>query len=81
MSLHYNAENSYFFVNGKEVLKFKANNKNANFPTHFCLRGVSNGFRATESREGSLNGNVYDFSVDYISVDESDILSIHKYIK
>ena len=26
-----------------------------------------------------LNGNVYDFSVDYNSIDKSDILNIHKY--
>ena len=27
LSLHYNAENSYLFVNGKETYKFKASNK------------------------------------------------------
>ena len=35
LSLHYNADNSYFFVNGKEIFKFKADNKNVNFPSHF----------------------------------------------
>ena len=34
-------------------------------------------FSATESREASLNGNMYDFSVDYISINKSDILNIH----
>ena len=33
-----------------------------------------------ESREVSLNGNVYDFSVDCNSIDRSDILNIHKYL-
>ena len=28
----------------------------------------------------SLNGNVYDFSVDYDSINKSDILSIPKYL-
>ena len=28
---------------------------------------------ASESREAFLNGNVYDFSVDYDSADKSDI--------
>ena len=28
LSLHYNAGNSYLFVNGKEVYRFKASNKN-----------------------------------------------------
>ena len=68
------------FVNGKEILKFKANNKNVNFPTQFCLGSISNGFRATESREVSLNGNVYDFSVDYNSMDKSGLLNIQKYL-
>ena len=44
------------------------------------LGSVSDRFSATESREVSLYGNVYDFSVDYNSVDKSDILNIHKYL-
>ena len=64
LSLYYNVDNSCLFVNGKEFSKFKANNKNVNFPTQFCLRSISKGFEASESREVSLNGNVYDFSVD-----------------
>ena len=54
------------FVNGKEMFKFKADNKNISFPTQFCF--------------ASLNGNVYDFSVDYNSFDKFDILNIHKYL-
>ena len=27
LSLHYNDDNNYLFVNGKEIFKFKANNK------------------------------------------------------
>ena len=80
LSLGYNADNSYFFVNGKEILKFKADNKNVNFPTQFCFGSISNGFSAHESREVSLNGDVYGFSVDYDSIDKSDILNIHKYL-
>ena len=33
-----------------------------------------------ESREVTLVANVYKFSVDYNSVDKSDILNIHKYL-
>ena len=61
LSWHCNADNSYLFVNGKEIFKFKADNKNVNFPSQFCLRSISNGFSNTESREVSLNGNVYYF--------------------
>ena len=73
MSLHYNADNSYLFVNGKEIFKFKAHYKCFSFPTQFSLRNISNGCSNTESREVFLN-NVYDFSVDCNSIDKSDIL-------
>ena len=59
--LHYNAENSCLFVNTKEIFKlknFKADSKNVNFLTQFCLGSISNGFSATEFRELSLNVNV-----------------------
>ena len=62
------------------MFKFKTHYKNVNFPTKFCLGRISNGFSAIESREVSLNGNKYDFLVDYNSIDKSDILNIHKYL-
>ena len=68
------------FVNGKEIFSFKVDNKNVNFPTQFCLGSISNEFSNTESREASLNGNVYDFSVDFNSIDKSNILNIYKYL-
>ena len=80
LSLHYNVDNRYLFVKGKELLKFKADNENVNFPTQFCLGNISNRFSATEFREVSLNENVHDFSVDYNSINKSDILLIHKYL-
>ena len=80
LSLHYNADNSYLFVNEKEIFEFKANNKNVNFPTQFCLRSISDGFSATESRDVYLYGNVYGFSVDYSSIDKCDILNSRKYL-
>ena len=56
-------------VKGKEIFKFKDDNKNVNFPTQFCLRSISNGFSTTESRELYLNDDVCDF------------LDIHKYLQ
>ena len=44
-----------------EKKRFKTDNKNFNFPTQFCFGSISNGNSATESRELSSNGNVYDF--------------------
>ena len=80
LSLHYNDDNSYLFVNGKEIYKFKASNKNVNFPSQFCLGSTSNKFDNVESEEASFKGNVYDFSVDYGAIDKSNILNIHKYL-
>ena len=85
LSLHYNAYNNsskwwYLFVNEKAISKFEAEKKNVKFPTRFCLRSNSNGFSTTESTEVSLNGNGYDFLVDYNPIDTFDILIIQKFL-
>ena len=56
--------------------RVKANIENVNFPTQFFLASIFNGLSAIESREVSLNENVYESSVNYNSVDSSDILNI-----
>ena len=53
--LHYNADNSCLFVNAKEIFQLKADNRNVNFQTQFCVGSISIGFTNTESREVSLN--------------------------
>ena len=80
LCLHYNADNSHLFANGKDIFKFKTDNKNFSFPTQFCLGSISNEFCAIESSELSLNGNLYEFLVNYSSIDKSEILKIHKYL-
>ena len=62
------------------MFKFNSDNKYNSFPTQFCLGSISNGLTATESIEVFLNGNGDDISVDYNSIDQSDILSIRKYL-
>ena len=37
LSVHYNLDNSYLFVNEKETFKFEADNKIVNFLTQFSL--------------------------------------------
>ena len=39
-----------------------------------------NGFSASESIEVSLNGIVYDFTVNYSSFEKPKILIFHKYL-
>ena len=41
---YYDADNSCLIVNGKEIYIFKANNKNDNFPSQFCLGRISQKF-------------------------------------
>ena len=55
LSLHYHADNKYLFVKGKEIFRFKDDNKNVNFQNQFCLGSISNGFSATVSGGVSLN--------------------------
>ena len=40
LSLHYNGANSYLFVNGKEIIKFKAKDSNI-VPRPLCLGNIS----------------------------------------
>ena len=80
LSFHYNSDNSYLFVNGKEIYKFKASNKREDFLPQFCQGSISNKLDYVHSEEVSLKGNVYPFSVDYSSVHKSDILNICKYL-
>ena len=38
LSLHYNGDNSYLFVNETKIFKFESDNKNVNFPNPLLLR-------------------------------------------
>ena len=80
LSLHYKADNSYLFVSWKEIYKFKASNKNNKFQSRFCLWSISNEFDYVDLERVSFKGNAYDFSIDYGTVGQSDILNIHKYL-
>ena len=47
---------------------------------NFCLGNASQDFTKDEQSEISLNGTVYDFSVDHSSIKKEDILNIHQYL-
>ena len=64
----------------KKSLILKLIKKTLTFQLKFCLGTISTGFSATKFREVSLRGNVYDFSVDYSSIDKSNILKVRKYL-
>ena len=79
LSLHYNGDNSYFFVNGKEVTKFKANNSEL-IKYILCLGGYSNDYDEDSRKNTGLYGNAYDFSVYYSAISNDKILDIHAYL-
>ena len=79
LSLHYNGDNSYLFVNGKEVTKFKAKNSEL-IKYSMCLGGLSKDYNKNSRKDTGLYGNIYDFSVDYSSITNDEILDIHKYL-
>ena len=45
----------------KKSISLKANNKNVNFPSQFCLGRISNKSDYVDAEEVSLKGNAYDF--------------------
>ena len=61
LSLHYNDDDSYLFVNGRQELKFKAK-KDQLVKEKLCIGNLSDQWTASESEK---TGNIYDFVVDY----------------
>ena len=77
LSLHYNGANSYLFVNGIEIYKFKAKDSEI-VASPLCLENISKDWSVDIMKRTGFNSYVYDFSVDYDSTDVDDIKDIHK---
>ena len=78
--LHYNGANSYLFVNGKEIIKFKAKDSTI-VATPLCLGNVSKDWLVDNMKKKTgLNEYVYDFSVDYDAIDVNNISDIRNYL-
>ena len=77
LSLHYNGANSYLFVNGTEIYRFKAKDSEI-VATLLCLGIISKDFSVDNMKKTGLNG--YDFSVDCNAIAVDNILGIHKYL-
>ena len=79
LSLYYNGANSYLFVNGKEIHKFKANDSEI-VATPLCLGNISKDWSIDNMKRTAFNGYVYDFRVDYDAIAVDDILDLHNYL-
>ena len=75
LSLHYNRANSYLFVKGTEIHKFKAKDSEI-VATQLCLGNISKELPVDNMKKTGLNGYVYDFIVDYDAI-AVDILDVH----
>ena len=68
LSLHYNGANSYLFVNGTEIYKFKAKDSKI-VASPLCLGNISKDWSTNNMRKSSFTSHVYDFSVGYDAID------------
>ena len=79
MSLHYNGENSYLFVNGTEIIKFKAKDSEI-VASPLCLGNTSKDWSVDNMKKTGFTGYVYDFSVGYDDIEVNNIEDIYKYL-
>ena len=77
--MHYNGANSYLFMNGTEIYKFKAKGSEI-VEIPLFLGKISKGWSTDNKKKIGFNGYVYDFSVDYDATDVDHIKDIHKYL-
>ena len=77
LSLHYNGANSYLFVNGTEMIKFKAKDSKI-VASPLCLGNISKDWSTDNMRKSSFAGYVHDFSVGYDAITVDDIKDIKK---
>ena len=75
--MHCNGVNSYLFVNGTEIHTFTAKDSVV-VPNNLCLGIVSKDFSASNMKKTGFNGWIYDFSVDYNSIDVEDIKFVER---
>ena len=79
LSLHYNGANSYLFVNGTEIHKFKAKDSKI-VASPLCLGNISRNWSTDNMTRTGFTGYVYDFSVSYNDIEVNNIKDIHKYL-
>ena len=80
LSLHYNGANSYLFVKGTEIYKFKAKDSKI-VAVPLCLGNISKDSSVDSMKKKTrFNGYVYDFIVNFDATDFDDIVDLHKYL-
>ena len=77
---HYNGNNSYLFLNGRQELKFKTKT-DLLVKEKLCIGNLSDQWTTNGSEKTGLYGNIYDFVVDYKQiVGVKAIYDMHRYL-
>ena len=71
--------NSYLFVNGVEIRKFKSKYFEIN-AIQLCTGNISKDVFVDNIKKTGFDGYVYDFSVDYNAIAVDDISDVNKYL-
>ena len=80
LSLHYNGDDSYLFVNGRQELKFKCKTDQL-VKEKLCIGNLSDQWTTSESEKTGVYGKNYDFVVDYEQIaGTTKTLDMHKYL-
>ena len=79
LSLHYNGANSYLFVNGTDIYKFKTKDCET-FVGPICLGNISKDWLVDNMKKAGFTGHLYGFNVAYDATDVDYIVDIHKYL-
>ena len=77
--MRYSGANSYLFVNGTEIYKFKVIDSEI-VPTPLCLGNISKNWSIDNMKKTGFTGYVYDFIVDYNAIAVNDVRDIRKYL-
>ena len=77
--MYNNGANSYLFVNGTEIIKFKAKDSGI-LAYSLCLGNILKDWSQDNMKKTRFNAYIYDFSTDYNAITVSDIQNIHNYL-
>ena len=78
-SLYYNGANSYLFVSGIEIYKFKEKDSETAAST-LSLGDLSKDWTVDKMKRTGLNRLAYHFCADYNGITVDNISDIHKYL-
>ena len=80
LSLHYNGDDNYLFVNDRQELKFKCKTDQL-VKEKLCIGNLSDQWTTSESEKTRLYGKIYDFVVDYEAIiGLKAIYDMHRYL-